>query len=166
MMKLLIDGVTRSLQQAKMQETTKILSSIDVFTVDKYATVVVLGNSGKLYELQGNAFGDIKVSINNSDFGPATLLKEPFEVIYARVIKTNNNHSIYQDSASTVYYSWASKYKDKLLKYLPTTFGRTDGYMGSYSETTRTPTPDPKNHSRADQIDSWAITKIVEVATG
>jgi hypothetical protein len=165
MMKLLIDGFTRSLQYAKVQETTDILKSIDVFASDKYAIAVVLGSSGRLYELRGNAFGEIKVSINNGAFGPATLLREPFEVIYTRVTKKDDNQSTHRDSSSSTYYSWDSAHEEKLAKYLPTTFGRIEGYMGSYSETLQIEIPDSANYSQADQIDSWAMTKVVEVAT-
>lgn len=164
-MKLIIDGLTKAIQHTTLKKATANLKSIDIFKIDKYATVVVLGQSGAIYELSGNYFGDIRVKVNDSDFGPATLLSEPFEVIYTRSRQDNNNHSTHRDTISFTYYSWNSAYAGKLAKYLPADFSRTDGYMGSYSETRQITNPNSRNYSQADGIDSWAVTESVQVAT-
>lgn len=165
MLKLLAEGFKKATSDIHVKKGTEKFKNIDVFTVNKYATVVLLGESGTLYELSGNYFGNIQVSINGGEFGPADVVDEPYEVIYTRTHWDDGNNSTRRDSHSAAYYSWNSKYADKLGKLIPTEYGREDGYIGSYTETSKVDNPSSKNYSHADGIDSWAECYSVAGAT-
>ena len=137
----------------------------NVFAADKYATAILLGESGTLYEVTGNYRGDIVVKANGSSVGSLDAITEPYEVIYTCTSLSNGNNSTRQDTKSAVYYSWNSKYADKLGNKIPTKFEYKDGFMGSYTETKKVENPSSKYYSHADGIDSWAEFSSLAVAT-
>jgi hypothetical protein len=164
LIKILNDGFRAAAVGIIGQEATKELMKIDVFATNKTADVILLGESGTLYNAWINGLGNLTISVKGEKSVPVYKIEEPYEVIFTRTDWDNNNHSTYRDSKSATYYSWNSKHADKIKDLIPNSFGREDGYMGSYVETTKVGRPSSRNYSRADGIDSWAVTTHLDVA--
>jgi hypothetical protein len=164
LIKILNDGFRAAAVGIISQEATKELMKIDVFANNKTADVILLGESGTLYNAWINGLGNLTISVKGEKSVPVYKIEEPYEVIFTRTYWDNNNHSTYRDSESAIYYSWNSKHADKIKDLIPESFGREDGYMGSYVETTKVGRPSSRNYSRADGIDSWAVTTRLDVA--
>ena len=141
--------------------------SIDLVAKGKRPAIILRGESGTLYQIDIRS-NNINVSINDEPFKPLTeKIPEPYEVIYVRTGWSDGNHFTTRDSHSADYYSWNSKYAAELGNKIPTKFGRVNGYIGSYTETTRRAKPDAdsEHYSLADGIDSWAEVYNVDGAT-
>ena len=142
--------------RARAEGITDKFKHIDIFAAGKYATVILLGESGTVYTLEGSI---------DSHINAKPEVNEPYEVIYTCVQWSDNNHSTYSDSHSGSFISWNSKHVDKLGKHIPTEFGREEGYIGSYTETTKVSNPSDTTYSHEDGIDSWAEVYSVAGAT-
>ena len=151
-LKILAAGFTGAAEYIRSAKFRKI----DVFSVDERATVILLGDSGTLYELTGNYDGGFTVRVNGGDPVTTEVITEPYKLIFTRTDWSDGNHRTTSDSASAIYLSWNSAYADKLASHIPSKFGRTDSYLGGYTETKKVTTPDSKNYSREEGIDSWA----------
>ena len=165
MLKLLAEGFNKVVEYINLKAATNEFKKIDVFANNKYADVILLGKSGTLYDVGTNGFGNLMISVNGEKAAPAYVITEPYEVIYTRTHWDDGNNSTRRDSHSAAYYSWNSKYADKLGKLIPTEYGREDGYIGSYTETNEVDNPSSKTYSHADGIDSWAERYSVAGAT-
>lgn len=165
LIKALNDGFRGAAVGILSQEATKEFNKIDVFANNKTADVILLGESGTLYNAWINGLGNLTISVKGEKSAPVYKIEEPYEVICTRTYWDNNNHSTYRDSESAIYYSWNSKHADKLKDIIPESFGREDGYMGNYVETKKVGQPSSRNYSRADGIDSWAVETHFETAT-
>ena len=162
MVKLLTQGFEATAKDIRIQKSSDNFKHIDILKARAFATVILLGESGKLYELSNNQ-GTVTLR-NKGKYEPADTIDEPYEVIYAYTYWSDGNRSTYRDSESEYYYSWNSKYADKLSGRIPTKYGREEGYMTSYTETTKTDGAG-SNYSHADGIDSWAKAYSVACAT-
>ena len=165
MIKLLAAGFNKTVDYINLKVATDEFKKIDIFANNKYADAVLLGESGTLYDVSASGSGNLIISVNGEKAVPAYKITEPFKVIYTRTYWNDDNHSTRRDSHSAMYYSWNSKYVDKLDKFIPTKYGRDDGYLGSYTETKKVENPSSKNYSHADGIDSWAEIYKVGAAT-
>lgn len=165
MIKLLAAGFNKTVDYINLKVATDEFKKIDVFANNKYADAVLLGESGTLYDISASGSGNLIISVNGEKAVPAYKIHEPFEVIYTRTYWEDDNSSARRDSHSAMYYSWNSKHADKLANKIPATYGREDGYMGSYTETKKVENPSSKNYSHADGIDSWAERYLVAGAT-
>jgi hypothetical protein len=165
MLEMLTKGFTNATQVAREANGTKKFESLDIFAKNNSAEVLLLGDSGVLYQLRKDRSGKIEASANGGNYGPADIVNEPYKVIYTKVSWSDNNYRTNRDSNSATYYSWNSKYANMLGGRLPTKFGRTDGYMGSYIETIKIVSNSSAEYSHEAGIDSWAITRRHEVAT-
>ena len=166
MIKLLTEGLKNAADDIRVMKGSEKFKTIDIFKSNPDATVILLGDSGNLYELRRGYRGGIMVNVNDEQKQqPGDVVDEPYEVIYTRAHWSDDNRSTYRDSHSASYYSWNSKYEDKLGKRIPTEYGREDGYIGSYTETKKIENPSSNNYSHADGIDSWAEVYNVSGAT-
>lgn len=165
MLKLLADGIKNATEDIRVEKSSAEFKEIDVFKANSEATVILLGESGTLYELRRGWRGGIMVSVDGGKQQPCDIITEPYEVIYTYTYWSDDNRSTYRDSHSASYLSWNSKYADKLGSHIPTEYGREDGYIGSYTETKKVESPSSNKYSRADGIDSWAEIYNVAGAT-
>ena len=165
MLKLLAEGFTKTVEYINLKAATEEFKKIDIFANNKSVDALLLGESGTLYDVGTNGFGNLMVSVDGGKAVSAYKIPEPFEVIYTRTYWSDDNHSTRRDSHSATYYSWNSKHADKLGKLIPTKYGREDGYIGSYTETKKVSNPSAAEYSHADGIDSWAEVYSVAGAT-
>lgn len=163
---------TEAIQDIPKQDIIKKIQKIDVLAADKDATVILLGDSGTLYEI---GFGIDErcqrqqlASVNGSTerIPVEDAVTEPYKVIYTSRYWNDGNHSTYRDTCSGVYYSWNSKYENLLRNRIPKKYGRENGYLTSYTETTKITDPSSSRYySQEDGIDSWANVYTVRAAT-
>jgi hypothetical protein len=168
MIKLLTGIFNQAVEYINLKAATEEFKKIDIFANNRHAEAVLLGESGTLYDVGTNGFGNLMISVNREKAVPAYIITEPYEVIYASTDWNDGNSSTRRDSHSATYYSWNSKYTDelgKLGKRIPTKYGREEGYIGSYTETKKVENPSSKNYSHADGIDSWVERYSVAGAT-
>jgi hypothetical protein len=166
MLNFLKQGLEGAIEQTRLRKSTKkFRNEIDIFNTSSQVSgsAILLGESGTLYEVWENGQKELRATVLDSN--ALVDITEPYEVIYTRTYRGNGNHSTYRDTTHSVYYSWNSKHEDKLGKSVPKTFGREDGMMGSYTETTKLDAPNSTYHSTADGIDSWAKFYRRDVAT-
>ena len=168
MLNLLKKGLKEAVGYSYYKEAVaEFKQKIDVLAVkNPKHTVLLLGESGTLYKLWVDA-GDFKMSIDGEDTIPAQKIDEPYEVIYAVNQWSNGNFSTRRDTNSGAYYSWNSKYEAMLGRRVPKNFGRQDGYMGTYWETTKLTKAQASGSDfcHAVGIDSWAEYYSHETAT-
>ena len=165
MLKLLTEGFNKVVEYINLKAAADEFKKIDIFANNNSANAILLGKSGTLYDVSTNGFDNFMISVNGEKAIPAYTITEPYEVIYTRTYWDDGNNSTRQGSNSAAYYSWNSKYADKLDKFIPTKYGREDGYMDSYTETSKVDNPSSKSYSHADGIDSWAERYSVAGAT-
>lgn len=165
MLKLLADCFNKVVDYINLEAATAEFEKIDIFANNNYAEAILLGESGTIYNVGTNGFGSLMVSVDGGKAVPAYIITEPYEVIYTRTSWKDGNNYTRRDSHSAIYYSWNSKHADKLGKRLPTEYGRKDGYIGSYTKTSKVDNPSSTNYSHADGIDSWAESYSVDGAT-
>ena len=165
MLKLLAEGFAKAVEYINLKAATEEFKKIDIFANNKSVDAVLLGESGTLYDVGTNGFGNLMVSVDGGKAVSAYKIPEPFEVIYTRTYWSDGNNSTRRDSHSATYYSWNSKHADKLGKRIPTEYGREDGYIGSYTEIKKVSNPSAAEYSHADGIDSWAERYSVAGAT-
>jgi hypothetical protein len=165
MLKLLAEGFAKAVEYINLKAATEEFKKIDIFANNKSVDAVLLGESGTLYDVGTNGFGNLMVSVDGGKAVSAYKIPEPFEVIYTRTYWSDGNNSTRRDSHSATYYSWNSKHADKLGKRIPTDYGREDGYIGSYTEIKKVSNPSATEYSHADGIDSWAERYSVAGAT-
>jgi hypothetical protein len=165
MLKLLAEGFAKAVEYINLKAATEEFKKIDIFANNKSVDAVLLGESGTLYDVGTNGFGNLMVSVDGGKAVSAYKIPEPFEVIYTRTYWSDGNNSTRRDSHSATYYSWNSKHADKLGKRIPTDYGREDGYIGSYTEIKKVSNPSAAEYSHADGIDSWAERYSVAGAT-
>lgn len=121
--------------------------------------VILLGESGKLYKVMPNAFGKYRFIIDGSDTTvPATVVNEPYKVIYTSVYWSDGNHSTRSSSHSSRSLSWNSEYANLIKNYIPAEddYGIEYGYLDSSTETTKKDNPNTPEYSHEPGIDSWA----------
>ena len=136
--------------------------AIDVIKVNQnresyYCSAVLLGESGTLYYLNREA-PDRGVAIKY-----VKDVTEPYRVIFTSVSHDDGNRSTYRDSVSYSYKSWDSSEKDKISNLIPK-IGNGEGDWSHWT-TTAVSAGDGKLFSTMDNIDSWAYTKYVSLAT-
>ena len=165
MIKYIEMHLRRATQDIKANAATAEFKQIDVFASNRYVDAVLLGESGILYEVGTNGLGKLMINVSGEEPVPAYKINEPYEVIYTRTSWSDNNHSTRRDSHSAIYYSWNSKYEDKLGNKIPSTYGTSSGYIGDFDETKKVANPTSSYFSHADGIDSWAETNSVRGAT-
>jgi hypothetical protein len=168
MLKTLKAGLENTVEHSQYKDAVEeFKQEIDVLAVkNPQHRVLLLGDSGTTYELW-YANGEFRMSIDGEDSILAKKIDEPYEVIYAVTNWSNGNYHTNADTDSAAEYSWNSKYAAMLGGRIPKSFGRKDGFMGSYSETTKltkAQASGPK-FCHADGIDSWATQYSHEVAT-
>ena len=163
-LKKVVETIT---EKNTFKELLNEFNSIDLVAKGRHPDIILRGESGTLYHIDLRPT-NINVSINGEPFKPLTeKIPEAYEVIYLRTGWSDGNNRTTRDSHSADYYSWNSKYAAELAGLIPTKFGRVNGYIGSYTETTKMAKPDAdsKNYSLADGIDSWAEVYNVDGAT-
>lgn len=172
-LKYLKEGFTEATEYINNRKVAAEFKKIDIFkNNEKSVDAILLTQSGQLYEVGPNWQGDFIVRVPGARSGePATIIDEPFEVIYTVTYWDDNNHSTRSDSHSSRNLSWNSKHVDKIAKFgrsVPTTeddYGIEYGYIGSSIETTKVENPKSGKYSRADGIDSWAHIYSIRGAT-
>jgi hypothetical protein len=171
--KYLNNGLPTMTEYINHNKAAAEFKKIDIFKNNtKSVDAILLTQSGKLYEVGPNWQGDFIVRVPGARSGElATVIDEPFEVIYTVTYWDDNNHSTRSDSHSSRNLSWNSKHVDKIAKFgrsVPTTeddYGIEYGYIGSSIETTKVENPKSDKYSHADGIDSWAHIYRIDGAT-
>jgi hypothetical protein len=107
------------------------------------------------------------MSIDGEDSILAEKIDEPYEVIYAGYSWSNRSDRTNVDNEYGAYHSWNSKYAAMLGDRIPTSYGRREGYMDTYWETTKLTKAQASGSDfcHADGIDSWAEYYCHETAT-
>lgn len=168
MLKLLKKGLEETVGYSYYKEVVEeFKQEIDVLAVkNPKHTVLLLGESGTLYTLWVKK-GEFKMSIDGEEDIPAQKIDEPYEVIYAVSSWANHSDRTTVDNEDGAYYSWNSKYETILGNRIPKRFGRKDGWMGSYTKTTKFTkvAADDMDFCHAEGIDSWAEYYSHETAT-
>ena len=168
MLKTLKAGLEKTVEHSQYKDAVEeFKQEIDVLAVkNPQHRVLLLGDSGTTYELWC-ANGEFRMSIDGEDSILAKKIDEPYEVIYAVSSWSNHSNRTTVDNEDGAFYSWNSKYAAMLGNRIPRSFGRKDGFMGTYWETTQL-TKAQANGSEfchADGIDSWAKHYSHETAT-
>lgn len=166
----LTNGLPTMVERINNQKVATEFKKIDVFAnLDKNesATVILRGKSGKLYEVYPNTFGDFRLAVENATSVPATIIEEPYEVIFTRVYWDDGNNSTRRDSHYTSNISWNSKYTNLLGRRVPDEddYGVEYGYIGSSKTTTKIDNPKSTAYSHEPGIDSWAHIYRIDGAT-
>lgn len=168
MLKTLKAGLEKTVEHSHYKDTVEeFKQEIDVLAVkDPQHRVLLLGDSGTTYELWFTK-GELRMSIDGEDSILAKKIDEPYEVIYAVSSWSNHNNRTTVDNEAGAFYSWNSKYASMLGNRIPRSFGRKDGFMGTYWETTKLTEAQASSSSfcHADGIDSWAKYYSHETAT-
>lgn len=168
MLKTLQTGLEKTVAHSNYKDVVEeFKQEIDVLAIkDSPHHVLLLGDSGTTYELWFTK-GELIMSIDGEDASLAKKIDEPYEVIYAVSRWSNHSNRTTVDNEDGAFYSWNSKYASMLGNRIPSSFGRKDGFMGTYWETTKL-TKAQANKSyfcHADGIDSWAEYYSHETAT-
>ena len=157
MLKTIKARLEKTTAAVKTKEAEEELNQIDVIARRiPGAVVTILGESGTTYEVSISAQKVLYMCIAGEESHAVRMIEEPYEVICVKVYQSDNNHSTRQDSETTVYYSWNSRYATMLGNNIPKKFDRVDGYMGSYTETVKVDEPNRSEYSKAEGINSWA----------
>jgi hypothetical protein len=171
--KILNDYFKEALKEAAVKQTAKKLDSnkaIDIFNSnqgdsDISCRAILLGESGKLYQLTTGT----TIYETNDLSGEVIEVKyledvtEPYKVIYTSISDSETNYYTYKDTNSYTYESWDSSEEDKISDLIPV-IGKGEG-VWSYWTTTAVTSGDGRRYSLMDDIDSWAYTKYVSLAT-
>jgi hypothetical protein len=170
--KYLKNGLPSMIEYINHNKAAAEFKKIDIFKNNKKSVdAILLTQSGKLYLVGPNWQGDFIVRVPGARSGElATVIDEPYEVIYTVAYWDDNNHSTRQDSHSSRNLSWNSKYVDEIKKFgnwVPDEddYGIEYGYIGSSTETTKVENPKSTDYSHADGIDSWAHIYSIRGAT-
>lgn len=168
MLKTLKAGLEKTVEHSYYKDAVEeFKQEIDVLAVkNPQHQVLLLGDSGTTYDLWF-AKGELRMSIDGEDSILAKKIDEPYEVIYAVSSWSNHSNRTTVDNEEGAFYSWNSKYASMLGKRIPTSFGRRDGFMGTYWETTKLTKAQASGSDfcHADGIDSWAKYYSHETAT-
>lgn len=168
MLKLLKKGLEETVEHSQYKDAVEeFKQEIDVLAVrNPQHRVLLLGDSGTTYELEFRN-SELKMSIDGEDSILAKKIDEPYEVIYAVSSWSNHSNRTTVDNEDGAFYSWNSKYAAMLGKRIPTSFGRRDGFMDTYWETTKLTKAQASGSDfcHADGIDSWAKYYSHETAT-
>lgn len=168
MLKTLKAGLEKTVEHSHYKDAVEgFKQEIDVLAVkNPQHQVLLLGDSGTTYDLWF-AKGELRMSIDGEDSILAKKIDEPYEVIYAVSSWSNHSNRTTVDNEDGAFYSWNSKYAAMLGKRIPTSFGRQDGFMGTYWETTKLTKAQASSSEfcHADGIDSWAKYYSHETAT-
>ena len=170
MLKTLKTGLENAVEHSGYKDALEeFTQKISMLTVPgPYHRVVLLGDSGTIYELRF-ILGELKMSIDGESPIPVRKIDEPYEVIYTAVRQSNDNYRANVDKESRTFYSWNSRYASMLGNLIPYSYGRkASGSMGSYTETTRLTAAQAtgSNFCHVDGINSWAKQLSHETATG
>lgn len=154
-------------QAAKKAESN---TAIDVFKATKgnkdiSCRAILLGESGAVYQLTSGKviFEADKLPGKAVEVKYLVDITEPYRVIFTEVHQSSNNYSTYSDSVSYTYYSWDSS-EAALLKGLIPEIGKSEGTW-SYWDTRVVNSGNGSDYSTMDNIDSWAYTEHVSLAT-
>lgn len=168
MLKLLKKGLEETVEHSQYKDAVEeFKQEIDVLAVrNPQHRVLLLGDSGTTYELEFRN-SELKMSIDGEDSILAKKIDEPYEVIYAVSSWSNRSNRTTVDNEAGASYSWNSKYASMLGNRIPTSFGRKDGFMGTYWETTQLTKAQASGSEfcHAAGIDSWAKYYSHETAT-
>lgn len=168
MLKTLKTGLEKTVKHSHYKDAVEeFKQEIDVLAVkNPKHQVLLFGDSGTTYELEF-VNGELRMSIDGEDSILAEKIDEPYEVIYAGYSWSNHSNRTTVDNEDGAYYSWNSKYAAMLGNRIPTSFGRQDGFMGTYWETTKLTKAQASGSDfcHADGIDSWAKYYAHETAT-
>jgi hypothetical protein len=168
MLNLLKKGLEETVGYSYYKEAVEeFKQEIDVLAVrNPQHRVLLLGDSGTTYELWF-ANGELRMSIDGEDSILAQKIDEPYEVIHAVYSWSNRSNRTTVDNEAGASYSWNSKYASMLGNRIPTSFGRKDGFMGTYWETTQLTKAQASGSEfcHAAGIDSWAKYYSHETAT-
>ena len=168
MLKTLKTGLEKTVEHSYYKDAVEeFRQEIDVLAVrNPHHRVLLLGDSGTTYELWFVG-SELRMSIDGEDSILAQKIDEPYEVIYAVTSWSNHSDRTTVDNEDGASYSWNSKYASILGDRIPRSFGRKDGFMGTYSETTKLTGAQAvgPNFCHADGIDSWAKYYSHETAT-
>jgi hypothetical protein len=171
------NGLTGYVLDTRLKKRNEQFKTIDMVAhyTSRSVRLVLLGESGTLYEVDYlrdarplSPEKEFTITVNGKKLGTTETITEPWKVIFAYTYEDDGNYRATRDSVSDYYYSWDSRYADKLNGYIPVEFKRKEGYLDSYSDTRRT---DGKNngysirYSHEDGIDSWATHHVVSGAT-
>jgi hypothetical protein len=170
---ILNDYFKGAVERADAKQTAKKLESnkaIDIFNSNQGKSntscrAILLGESGKLYQLTS---GKVIYSIDKLP-GAVTEVKyledvpEPYKVIYTSVHYGETNYSTSRDTNSYTCESWDSSEEDKISGLIPV-IGKGEG-VWDYWTTTAITSGDGILYSAMDNIDSWAYTEHVSLAT-
>ena len=77
-----VDGLKNATEDIRVEKSSAEFKEIDVFKSNSEATVILLGESGTLYELRRGWRGGIMVSVDGGKQQPCDIITEPYEVIY------------------------------------------------------------------------------------
>lgn len=169
----LSNGFTNAVEYINERKVAAEFEKIDIFAKvpnDSHHSLfaILLGESGKLYKVMPNTFGNYRFVIDGSTTTvPATIIDEPYEVIYTSSHWSDNNNSTRRDSHSSRSLSWNSKYANLIKNYIPAEddYGISYGYIGSSTETTKKDNPNTPEYSHEPGIDSWAYIYYIDGAT-
>ena len=168
MLKTLKAGLEKTVEHSYYKDAVEeFKQKIDVLAVkNPQHQVLLLGDSGTTYDLWF-AKGELRMSIDGEDSILAKKIDEPYEVIYAVSSWSNHSNRTTVDNEEGAFYSWNSKYAAMLGKRIPTSFGRQDGFMGTYWETIKLTKAQASGSDfcHAAGIDSWAKYYSHETAT-
>jgi hypothetical protein len=168
MLKTLKTGLEKTVEHSQYKDAVEeFKQEIDVLAGrNPKHQVLLLGDSGTTYELEFRN-GELRMSIDGEDSILAEKIDEPYEIIYAGYRWSNHSDRTNVDNEDGAFYSWNSKYASILGDRIPRSFGRKDGFMGTYSETTKLTGAQAvgPNFCHADGIDSWAKYYAHETAT-
>ncbi len=170
--KYLNNGLPTMTEYINHNKAAAEFKKIDIFKNNKKSVdAILLTQSGQLYEVGPNWQGDFIVRVPGARSGElATVIDEPYEVIYTVTYWDDNNHSTRSDSHSSRNLSWNSKHVDKIKKFgnwVPDEddYGIEYGYIGSSTETTKIENPKSTDYSHEPGIDSWAHIYQIDGAT-
>ena len=165
-------GFTKTVKYINNQKVAAEFKKIDIFkNNEKNVDAILLTQSGKLYEVGPNWQGDFIVRVPGARSGEsATIIDEPFEIIYTATHWDDGNNITMRDSHYSRNLSWNSKHVDKIKKFgiwIPDEddYGVEYGYIGSSKTTTKVDNPKSSDYSHADGIDSWAHIYRIDGAT-
>ena len=168
MLNLLKKGLEETVNYSYYKEAVEeFKQEIDVLAAkNPKHRVLLFGDSGTTYELEF-VNDELRMSIDGEDSILAKKIDEPYEVIYAVYRWSNHSNRTTVDNEDGAYYSWNSKYAAMLGNRIPTSYGRRDGYMGTYWETTKLTKAQAggPDFCHAEGIDSWAKYYSHETAT-